>query len=108
MVKPGRPPLDTNGPLTGGERQARYRARQAERQPPPVVRYKRPADRRSRPEQWREAVDTLTRLQAEYQAWLDRLPPSLADTPTAAALEAVCDLDLSALEVDPPKGFGRD
>lgn len=94
--------------MTGAERQARYRARLAEKQPPPVVRYRRPADRRSRPEQWREAVATLTRLQAEYQAWLDRLPSSLIDTPTAAALEAVCDLDLSVLEVDPPRGFGRD
>ena len=44
----------------------------------------------------------------DYQQWLDGLPESLADTPTADALRAVCDLDLSNLEVDPPRGFGRD
>ena len=50
----------------------------------------------------------LVELQADYQQWLDALPESLADTPTADALRAVCDLDLSELEIDPPRGFGRD
>ncbi len=36
------------------------------------------------------------------------LPPSLADSATADALRAICDLDLSVLEIDPPRGFGRD
>jgi len=36
------------------------------------------------------------------------LPESLADTPTADALRAICDLDLSSLEIDPPRSFGRD
>lgn len=35
-----------------------------------------------------------------------RLLEGLADNP-ADALRAVCDLDLSGLEVDPPRGFGR-
>jgi len=39
---------------------------------------------------------------------MDGLPESLADTSTADALRAVYDLDLSGLEVDPPRGFGRD
>ena len=72
------------------------------------VRYRKPADRRSRPQRWRDAVAELLELQADYQQWLDALPESLADTPTADALRTVCDLDLSNLEVDPPRGFGRD
>ena len=72
------------------------------------VRYRKPADRRSRPQRWRDAVAELLELQADYQQWLDGLPESLADTSTADALRAVCDLDLSGLEVDPPRGFGRD
>ena len=77
-------------PLTGAERQARYRAAHAG------------------PARWRDAVAELLELQADYQQWLDGLPESLADTSTADALRAVCDLDLSGLEVDPPRGFGRD
>jgi hypothetical protein len=48
-------------------------------------------------------------LQGEYQAWRDSLPDNLAESATAEALRAVCDLDLSELEsVEPPRGFGRD
>jgi len=28
--------------------------------------------------------------------------------PMADVLRVVCDLDLSSLEIDPPRGFGRD
>jgi hypothetical protein len=69
------------------------------------VRYRKPTDRRSRPQRWRDAV---AELQADYQQWLDGLPESLADTPTADALRTVCELDVSSLEVDLPRGFGRD
>ena len=42
-------------------------------------------------------------------AWLDALPPSLQDSATAAALQAICDLDLADIQaIDPPRGFGRD
>ena len=37
---------------------------------------------------------------------LQVLPPRLRRR--ADALRAVCDLDLSGLEIDPPRGFGRD
>jgi hypothetical protein len=95
--------------MTPAERQARYRAAQvADKAATVKVRYRRPADRRSRPERWRDAVAELLGLQADYQQWLDGLPESLADTSTADALRVVCDLDLSGLEVDPPRGFGRD
>jgi hypothetical protein len=53
-------------PLSDAERQARHRARhQAEA---PAVRYRRPADRRTRPQRWRDAVAELLTLQAEYVA----------------------------------------
>lgn len=95
--------------MTHAERQARYRAAQATDTPATVkVRYRKPADRRSRPQRWRDAVAELLELQADYQQWLDGLPESLVDTPTADALRVACDLDLSSLEIDPPRGFGRD
>jgi hypothetical protein len=72
-------------------------------------RTRRPADRRSRPQRWREAVVELLALQAEYAKWLAALPDSLSDSPTAEALEAIVDLDLTELaEIEPPRGFGRD
>jgi len=94
-------------PMTDAERQTRCRAaRAADR---PIIRFRRPADRRSRAKRWRDAVDELVQLQAEYQAWLDALPETLQDTATAEALRAVCDLDLEELRtVEPPRGFGRD
>ena len=93
--------------LTLAEREARFRAAHADGAP--KIRYRKPVDRRSRRQRWREAVAELADLQGDYQAWLDALPPSLADSATADALRAICDLDLSELEsVEPPRGFGRD
>ena len=95
--------------MTHAERQARYRAAHTPDTVPTVkVRYRKPADRRSRPQRWRDAAAELLELQAGYQEWLDGLPEGLADTATAEALRVVCELDLSVLEVDPPRGFGRD
>ena len=106
-MPPGPKPLGERA-LTSAERQARYRAAHAGPAPVVKVRYRRPVDRRSQVQRWRDAVAELVELQADYQQWLDGLPESLADSPTADALRAVCDLDLSSLEVDPPRGFGRD
>ena len=50
----------------------------------------------------------LRQLQAEYEAWRDQLPESLAESRTAELLEGVCDVDLDALDVELPRGFGRD
>ena len=88
------------------ERQARYRAAHKGKE---HVRYRRPADRRSRAQRWRDAVAELVALQQDYQAWSDALPDNLADSATAAALAAICEIDLSELEaVEPPRGYGRD
>ena len=70
-------------PLSNAERQARYRARHL-KPPPPVVRRTRRA------------------MEIVYDE------SSLAKF-VAEALEAIADLDLSALaETKPPRGYGRD
>ena len=72
-------------------------------------RTRRSTDRRSRPQRWRDAVAELLALQAEYARWLTGLPDSLRDTATAEALEALADLDLTALaDIEPPRSYGRD
>ena len=93
--------------MTGAQRQARYRASRI--QGKPVVKFRCPVDRRSRPQRWQAAVEELLELQESYQAWLDSLPENLQEGSTAQALQAICDLDLSELEsAEPPRGFGRD
>jgi hypothetical protein len=93
--------------MSGGERQARYRAARAGGAP--VVRIRRPADHRSRIKRWNDTVAGLAELQAEYAAWLDALPDNQQDGATAEALRAIAELDLSELQaIDPPRGFGRD
>jgi hypothetical protein len=105
-MRPG-PKLLLGTTMTHAERQARYRASHA--QAAPKVRYRKPADRRSRPERWRDAVAELRELQDDYQTWLDALPENLVDSKTADASRAICELDLSDLEgIEPPRGFGRD
>jgi hypothetical protein len=95
--------------LSNAERQARYRARRQAEQPPPVVRYRRPTDRRARPQRWRAAVAELLALQAEYADWYEALPDSLRDSATAEVLQEIVDLDLDALAaIVPPRGYGRD
>ena len=95
--------------LTNAERQRRFRERRAAGEPVRTVAVARtPTDRRPRPKQWTDAVAVLRRLQGEYEAWRDGLPESLAGSRTAELLEGVCDVDLDALDVKLPRGFGRD
>jgi hypothetical protein len=93
--------------MTGAERQARYRAAQANGAP--VVRIRRPADRRSRIQRWNDTIAVAVDLQAEYAAWLDALPDNQQDSALADALRAIVEFDLSELQaIEPPRGFGRD
>jgi hypothetical protein len=93
--------------MTDAERQARYRAARASGAP--VIRTRRPADHRSRARRWNDTVAELTRLQAEYDAWLQSLPENLQDTATAEAMRTISELDLNELQaIVPPRGFGRD
>jgi hypothetical protein len=103
--KPGRRPRGRRA-LTGAERQARYRARHATA---PLIRYRRPADRRSRVQRWQAAVAELLALQAEYADWLAAMPEATRNGATGEALQAIVDLDLDELSnIEPPRGFGRD
>ncbi len=106
MPKGQRP--ESGHALSNAERQARHRARQAG-QAGSTIRYRRPADRRTRPQRWRDAVAELLALQADYAAWADALPDALRETATAEALQAIVDLDLTDLvDIEPPRGYGRD
>jgi hypothetical protein len=93
--------------LTVAERSRLYRERH--QAGAPSVRYRRPADRRSRAQRWRDAVAELLVLQDEYTAWLDTMPDSLREGGTGQALQAIVDLDLGELAgIEPPRGYGRD
>jgi len=92
--------------LSGAERQARYRAHHPGTA---IRRFRRPADRRSRPQRWHAAVAELVALQADYARWLDAIPDATRDGATAEALQAVVDLQLDdIIAIQPPRGFGRD
>lgn len=54
--------------LSNAERQARYRARHQAQHTNSVIRYRKPADRRTRLQRWHEVVAELVVLQAEYVA----------------------------------------
>lgn len=93
---------------TNAERQAAFRTRQKAGLPKVKVVRCQPADRRSRKQRWEDAVVELVELQAEYQTWLDTMPPGGSEA-TREALEALCEVDLSELEgIEAPTGFGRD
>ena len=100
--------------LTSAERMRRLRAKrkaEAADKPPVVIRYRRPKDRRSRPDQWADAINTLTDCLDRYQEWRDNLPASLADSALAERLDAMLEwrdlVDQLSL-ADLPRGFGRD
>ena len=93
--------------MTHAERQARYRAKQADGAA--TLRYRKPVDCRSPVQRWRDAVAEPKALQSEYQAWFDAMPQNMADSGTAEALIAICHLGQSELEsIVPTRGFGRD
>ena len=94
--------------LTNAERQRRYRQRRAAGEPVRGRPRPRPPRPKPRPARWAAALAELRALQAEYEAWRDQLPESLADSRTAELLEGVCDVDLDAVGVELPRGFGRD
>jgi hypothetical protein len=74
-----------------------------------VTPYRRPADRRTRPQRWNDATAELIVVQAECAAWWEAMPEGLRDTRTGEALRAIVELDLDAItSVEPPRGFGRD
>ena len=104
----GRRP-DGETAMSNAERQARHRLRRRVALLAAVTHARRPIDRRSRPQRWRDAVTELLALQAAYAAWLEALPEPLQNTATADALQAIVDLDLDTLvAIELPRGYGRD
>jgi hypothetical protein len=55
--------------LSNAERQARHRANRVTAPIKVTIRPRRSADRRSRPQRWRDAVKELLDLQETYAAW---------------------------------------
>ena len=55
-----------------------------------------------------QPILTGSRAIPNNAAWRDQLPKSLAESRTAELLAGVCDVDLDALDVELPRGFGRD
>jgi hypothetical protein len=93
--------------MTDAERAARYRAARSAGKP--VIRIRRPADRRSLAQRWNDAGAEFADLQGRYAAWLEGLPDNQQDSALAEALQAIVELDLSELlAIEPPRGFGRD
>jgi hypothetical protein len=95
--------------LSDAERARLYRERRKAGEK--LVRYRRPADRRSKPQQWADAVETLLGLLDGYQDWRDNLPPGLEDSATAQRIDEVLalrDLVEQLQGIELPKGFGRD
>src|ERR1700691_5125701 len=97
--------------LSDAERRARDRERRKASEKPAVVRYRRPADRRSKAKQWDDAVDTLLAILDGYQEWRDNMPAGVSDSATAHRLDdvlALRDLGGQLPGVALPQGFGRD
>jgi hypothetical protein len=94
--------------LSNADRQRRYRERRQAEQPIQRYETRQTNSRKSRPQRWRAALDELRALQAAYESWLENLPESLQESPTAEMLETICSLDLDELDVELPRGFGRD
>jgi hypothetical protein len=95
--------------MTAAERMARWRAAHADGKP--AIRYRRPVDRRSRPERWHDACAALLDLLDSYQDWRDSIPPALGETVTVQRIDDVLALRGLVEELDAadlPRGFGRD
>ena len=100
-------PLIGETAMTGAQRQARYRSAHANGAP--VIRIRRPVDRRSRIQRWNDTIAAAVDLQAAYADWLDALPDNQQDSALAEALRTIVEFDLSELQaIEPPRGFGRD
>ena len=90
--------------LSNAERQARYRARQQVAAATAVTRPRRPTDRRSRPQRWRDAVGTLLTLltlEAAYAEWL-------AARPIASKAVRQPTRSKHLADVEPPRRYRRD
>lgn len=90
----------------------RQRCQEPRLAPPPKPAARPPAKQLSRPARLQAIMDLVQELQADYEAWQDNLPDSLADSPTGLKLsETLTQLEeVSELlgTIEPPRGYGRD
>lgn len=71
----------------------------------PRIHYRRPQDRRSRPQRWRDAV----RPSLTYKHKPSITTGSTTCLIVAERLEAICEYDFGDLEaLEPPRSFERD
>lgn len=63
-----------------------------------LAKYRKPVDRRSKPQRWDDAVAELLSLLDSFQDTRDALPDSLAETAYTEKLDAILEL----------RGIGRD
>jgi hypothetical protein len=95
--------------LSDAERQRLYRERRKDGKK--LIHYRRPADRRTSPQRWADAIATLIDILDGYQEWRDNMPDGVADSITAQKLDDVLahrDAVEELQNADLPKGFGRD
>ena len=92
--------------MTNAERQRRFRERRDAGEPVRTV--VRPKDRRPRPAVGRRRRPAPHPCRPNTRPGATRLPESLAASRTAELLEGVCAVDLEALDVELPRGFGWD
>nr|WP_294565596.1 hypothetical protein [uncultured Rhodopila sp.] len=95
--------------MTPAERQRRHRLKMSAGAP--AIRYKQPADRRTKPQMWADAVQTLGWLLEHYEHWHEHAPSGSWNTATADRLEDLLALKphlakLAAAKL--PSGYGRD
>jgi hypothetical protein len=96
-------PLTDIVPMTG-------ESRGGQANPMVGVRYRRPADRRTKPQRWTDAVETLLDVLDRYRAWRNNLPAELADSALAEQLDAVLELRERVKQLEAavlPKDLGQ-
>lgn len=72
--------------MDGAERQRRYIDRLKGGKP--VVRYRKPQDRRSRARRWADALEELRAVAEEVRSQRDNMPPGIAESAHADELDA--------------------
>jgi hypothetical protein len=105
----GRPPLPEGAKSRAAVQRAYREQRKAEAKPV-VVRDRRPAEWRSKPRRWQDAVETLRSIMDTYQGWRADLPAGLVESEFADRLDALLELRDAVEQLDAaelPKGLGR-
>jgi hypothetical protein len=74
----------------------------------PTPQPRKPVDRRTKPQRWKDAIAELESLLDGCQRARDNLPDHLTDSAYVEKLDAVLEHVEVLAEADLPLGFGRD